>query len=72
LTDNASLLKRIKQGDELPRVAAQPVQFPHRQAVACLESGKAFGEGRALVQQAGNALVLEDGFASRLFERGNL
>ena len=57
---------------QVAQAAAQPVQFPDSEGVAGLERGKATGEGRALLDRAAYALILEYLCASGFFERGHL
>ena len=51
---------------------AQPNELPDDKGVSRCKSFQASAQGRAVAGGAGNAVVLEDGFASGLSEGGEL
>jgi len=68
---DASLLEVVQHVDKVAQAAAQPVELPHNQRIACRQGFQATGEGRA-VDVRTRHLVLEHGLASGLLQGGEL
>jgi hypothetical protein len=57
---------------QVAQTAAQPVELPHNKGVAVFQPLQAAEQGRALRRGSRYSLILEDGFAPGLLQRGEL
>jgi hypothetical protein len=69
---NAALFQVIEDRDQVAQAAAEPIQFPHRQAIATIKRFEATEQGRALGRRSGFSISGENLRATGFRQRGAL